>query len=101
MRSGAELPLLSKSESLAQAIMKMNRTPGRPGAVLITDAEGRLVGIFTHGDLARLMEGDAPLDKRAPVERLMRTHPKSIGPEQLVEDATRRMKEHREDQIAV
>jgi arabinose-5-phosphate isomerase len=101
MRSGPELPLLPQGESLAEAIMKMNRTPGRPGAVLITDAEGRLVGIFTHGDLARLMEGDAPLDKRAPIERLMGKSPKAIGPEQLVEEATRRMKEHRVDQIAV
>ena len=70
MRSGAELPLMPQGESLAQAIMAMNRTPGRPGAVLITDGDGRLVGIFTHGDLARLMEGDAALDKRAPIERL-------------------------------
>ena len=101
MRSGAELPLMPQGESLAQAIMAMNRTPGRPGAVLITDGQGRLAGIFTHGDLARLMEGDAPLDKRAPIERLMGKHPKSIGPEQLVEEATRLMKEHRVDQIAV
>ena len=40
-------------------------------------------------------------DKRAPIERLMCKHPKSIGPEQLVEEATWRMKEHRVDQIAV
>ena len=31
----------------------------------------------------------------------MGKNPKSIGPEQLVEEATRRMKEHRVDQIAV
>lgn len=101
MRSGAELPLLEQGGSVAQAILSMNRTPGRPGAVLITGDAGRLVGIFTHGDLARLLEGDAPLDKRLPIERLMGKNPKSIGPEQLVEEAMRRMKEHRVDQIAV
>jgi arabinose-5-phosphate isomerase len=101
MRRGAELPLLAQGESLAQAILAMNRTPGRPGAVLVTGAAGKLVGIFTHGDLARLLEGDAALDKRAPIERLMGRNPKTIGPDELVEEATRRMKEHRVDQIPV
>ena len=69
--------------------------------MLITDAQGKLVGIFTHGDLARLMEGDASLDKRAPIAQLMGKKPKSIGSEQLVEEAMRRMQEHRVDQIPV
>ncbi|MBK7642673.1 MAG: KpsF/GutQ family sugar-phosphate isomerase [Planctomycetes bacterium] len=101
MRSGAELPLLDSRANLADAIMAMNRTPGRPGAVLLVDAQQRLAGIFTHGDLARLMETEAALDKRAPIDSLMGKHPKSIGPDELVEEATRRMKEHRVDQIAV
>lgn len=101
MRKDAELPLLRPGATLAEAILVMNRTPGRPGAALIADADGRLAGIFTHGDLARLLEADAPLDKRVAIERLMGKNPKSIGEEQLVEEAMRRMKEHRVDQIAV
>ena len=101
MRRGDELPLLAQEANLAQAILAMNRTPGRPGAVLITGAEGKLVGIFTHGDLARLLENDAALDKRATIERLMGRKPKTIGPDELVEEATRRMQEHRVDQIPV
>lgn len=101
MRKDAELPLLAPGATLAEAILVMNRTPGRPGAALIAGADGRLVGIFTHGDLARLLEADAPLDKRVAIERLMGKNPKSIGQEQLVEEAMRRMKEHRVDQIAV
>ncbi len=101
MRKDAELPLLAPGATLAEAILVMNRTPGRPGAALIAGTDGRLVGIFTHGDLARLLEGDAPLDKRVAIERLMGKNPKSIGQEQLVEEAMRRMKEHRVDQIAV
>lgn len=101
MRKDAELPLLRPEATLAEAILVMNRTPGRPGAALIAGLDGRLVGIFTHGDLARLLEGEAPLDKRVAIERLMGKNPKSIGAEQLVEEAMRRMKEHRVDQIAV
>jgi arabinose-5-phosphate isomerase len=79
----------------------MNRTPGHPGAALVVDAQGRLAGIFTHGDLARLLEDGRALDMRAPVDEFMGKNPKSIGDDRLVEEAQRVLAEHRIDQIPV
>lgn len=101
MRRGEQLPLVKCGTSLKDAILVMNRTSGRPGATLVIDAAGVLSGIFTHGDLARLLETGDRLNLQQPVDEFMGRNPKSIGPEHLVEEAQRLMHTHRIDQIAV
>jgi arabinose-5-phosphate isomerase len=101
MRQGEQLPLVQSGTSLKDAILVMNRTSGRPGAALVIDAARRLMGIFTHGDLARLLEASDKLDVHQPVDEFMGKNPKSIGAEHLVEEAQHLMHAHRIDQIAV
>ena len=100
MRKGEHMPIAKSGSKLREVVLIMNRTPGRPGAALIVDAQSRLVGIFTHGDLSRLLEKDA-LDMNRPVDEAMGRSPKSIGPDALVEEAMKLLREHRIDQIAV
>jgi arabinose-5-phosphate isomerase len=100
MRKGEQLPLVKSGTKLSEVVRVMNRTPGRPGAALIVDGEVRLVGIFTHGDLARMLERNT-LDTNDAVDLHMGKSPKTIGPEQLVEEAQHLLHEHRIDQIAV
>jgi arabinose-5-phosphate isomerase len=100
MRKGDQVPIAKVGAKVREVVLVMNRTPGRPGAALIVDAQGRLVGIFTHGDLSRLLERDG-LDVDGPVEASMGRTPKSIGPESLVEEAMHMLREHRIDQIPV
>lgn len=101
MRRGEQLPLVKSGTSLKETILVMNRTSGRPGAALVTDAAQCLLGIFTHGDLARLLESSDRLSVHQPVDEFMGRNPKSIGPDHLVEEAQRLMHTHRIDQIAV
>ncbi|MFN0243315.1 MAG: SIS domain-containing protein [Planctomycetota bacterium] len=101
MRRGDQLPLAASGSSIRKVLDVMNHTPGRPGAALITDGSGALIGIFTHGDLSRLLEKSDHLDLAAPVDTYMGKSPKSIGPEQLVQEAQRLMQDNRIDQIAV
>jgi arabinose-5-phosphate isomerase len=54
------------------------------GCVGITDADGRLAGIITDGDLRRQMR-DGLLD--LPVEAVMTRNPKTVRPDQLVSEA--------------
>jgi arabinose-5-phosphate isomerase len=102
MRKGVELPLVAERTSLADTLGVMGKTPGRPGAALVVDAERRLAGIFTDGDLRRLVleHGDA-FDRGAPIERYMHKSPKFVRPDQLVEEAERLLHEFRIDQIPV
>lgn len=100
MRTGNELPLVPLGTSVGQVILTMSRTPGRPGAALIVERGGILAGIFTDGDLRRLLErGSARLEQ--PVDECMGRHPKAIGPEALVAEAEHLLRAHRIDQIAV
>lgn len=101
MRSGAELPLVNAEATLGETILVMNRTPGRPGAALVVERDGRLTGIFTHGDLARLLESHSSIDRDTKVRERMGKNPKSARPEQLVEEAMRMMTQFHIDQIAV
>jgi len=100
MRKGDQVPIAKSGAKIRDVVLVMNRTPGRPGASLIVDAHDRLVGVFTHGDLSRLLERDR-LDMEGPVDESMGRTPKFIGPEALVEEAMHMLREHRIDQIAV
>ncbi|MDZ4772840.1 MAG: KpsF/GutQ family sugar-phosphate isomerase [Planctomycetota bacterium] len=100
MRKGEHMPIAKSGSKLRDVVLVMNRTPGRPGAALIVDATHKLVGIFTHGDLSRLLEKDA-LDMNRPVDESMGKSPKLIGPDALVEEAMHMLREHRIDQIPV
>ena len=100
MRTGEELPLVQLGTRVLDVILTMSRTKGRPGAALIVDPGRRLLGIFTDGDLRRLLErGSAQLEQ--PVDACMGKEPKTVRPEALVEEAEQQLRAHRIDQIAV
>jgi arabinose-5-phosphate isomerase len=99
MRQGEELPLVESGTPLTATLVTMSSTPGRPGAALVVDGDGRLVGIFTDGDLRRVLQsGELP---QGPVDDFMGRDPKFIGQEQLVEEAERVLRDHKIDQIPV
>ncbi|HSP78229.1 MAG TPA: KpsF/GutQ family sugar-phosphate isomerase, partial [Myxococcaceae bacterium] len=100
MRTGPSNPLVRDSAPLSEAVAVMTKTPGRPGATSVVDAEGRLVGIFTDGDLRRLVE-QGRTDFDAPLSEVMGRRPRCVGPEVLVLEATRLMREFRVDQLPV
>ena len=101
MRAGEELPLVVLGTRVDKVLITMTRTPGRPGAALVVDGEGRLRGIFTDGDARRLLETGEMGHLHAPVDDFMGRDPKSIGPEALIEEAQRLLQEHHIDQVPV
>lgn len=101
MRKGEQMPLVPSGTKLSDVVRVMNRTPGRPGAAFVVDPAGTLVGVFTHGDLARMLERSPTIAAGDPVDLHMGKSPKTIGPEQLVEEAQHLLHEYRIDQIAV
>jgi arabinose-5-phosphate isomerase len=102
MRQGERLPLLAPDAALADAIAVMTRTPGHPGAAIVVDGAGQLLGIFTDGDLRRLIErsGDA-LDLRQPIRDLMARSPLSVAAQALVGEGLRVLRERAIDQLVV
>ena len=101
MRKGAELPLVPCGTEVREVIITMSSTPGRPGAALVVDGDGLLVGIFTDGNLRRMLESGRVDQLGAPVDEFMGHDPKTISPDEPVEGAQRLMQAHRVDQIPV
>ncbi len=80
MRSGEELRLAPATDTVRAVFAKVRHTGRRTGAIMLIDAQGRLAGLFTDSDLARLFESrrDEAID--APIERVMTKNPVVIGP---------------------
>ena len=69
------------------------------GSVLITDAEGRLTGIFTERDALGHLSGDCDLD--VPIERVMVQKPDTVKNTDTVAAVIRRMSERKHRRIPV
>lgn len=100
MRSGKHNPLVHEDARISEVVVVMTNTPGRPGAANVIDDEGKLVGIFTDGDLRRLVE-KREIDFEAPVSDVMCRGPRFVLPEELVLSAAELMRETRVDQLPV
>ncbi|MFN0131715.1 MAG: KpsF/GutQ family sugar-phosphate isomerase [Phycisphaerales bacterium] len=98
-RAGVNLPLTTPSMSVRQALHAAAGAGRRPGALLIAH-ESRLVGIFTDGDLRRLILRDpAGLDR--PLADVMTRNPRTLADSALVRDAVLMFRECRQDEIPV
>jgi arabinose-5-phosphate isomerase len=83
MRSGVDLPIVGIEATLAQTVVEMS---GKGmGMTAIVDADGRVAGIFTDGDLRRCL--DKVRDVRSvKVADVMTKTPKTIAPDRLAID---------------
>ena len=91
MHRGPEMPVVTPEASMKSAIVEM--TAKRLGTVCVVDQNGVLLGIFTDGDLRRLLEKlENPFTLLA--REAMTTNPKSLSPDSLSAAALRIMEQH-------
>ena len=78
MRPLDECRIAPESHTVRQVIVECGKPGRRTGAVMLTDAAGRLTGVFTDSDLARLFEqrSEAALDQ--PIGELMAHEPTTV-----------------------
>jgi arabinose-5-phosphate isomerase len=101
MRRGERVPLVKPTATLREVISVMSKTPGRPGAALVVGPKARLSGIFTDGDLRRLLEENQQLDLSIRVRDVMGRSPKTVRAQERLSEAVRLLREYRIDQVAV
>jgi arabinose-5-phosphate isomerase len=79
MRQGNDLRLAPDQETVREVFARIRKRGRRTGAVMLTDETGRLRGLFTDSDLARLFEErrDAALDR--PIAEVMTRDPITIS----------------------
>ncbi|MBN6101801.1 KpsF/GutQ family sugar-phosphate isomerase [Xanthomonas sp. CFBP 8703] len=92
MHGGDDLPRVREDASLSEALVEMSRK--RLGMTAVVDGDGRLLGLFTDGDLRRTL--DSALDVRQTrIADVMTRQPRTIGADQLAAEAARLMETHK------
>ena len=98
MRTGDAVPSVHVDATLADAIIEISRKG--MGMTAVVDADRRLVGLFTDGDLRRTMERNAdPRGTR--VASVMTRDPRAILPEALAVEAVELMERRKSTQLPV
>ncbi len=98
MRSDDAVPRVGPEASFSELMQEMSRKG--LGASAVVDAAGRPVGVFTDGDLRRLIEKG--LDLRAlRAAEVMHTGPRTVLRDALAVEAAEMMEQHRITSILV
>jgi arabinose-5-phosphate isomerase len=98
MRTGDQVPKVLSDATVRDALFQL--TAKRMGMTAIVDENERVKGIFTDGDLRRVLERDG--DFRAlSIDSVMTHGPRTIGPDRLAVEAVELMERHRINQMLV
>jgi len=98
MRQGDSMPSVARGTKLSQAILEMSRKG--LGMTAVVDEEARVIGIFTDGDLRRLMSRASNILTLTAGE-VMTPNPITIGREVLAVEALKVMETHKITAVVV
>jgi len=98
MRTGDNVPAVRPDASFSQ-LMREISAKGL-GASAIVDEAGRVLGIFTDGDLRRLVEKGADL-RNVKAREVMHPNPKTMQVDSLAAEAAQQMELHRITSVLV
>lgn len=98
MRTGDEVPYVGLDATLADALFQI--TAKRMGMTAVIDPDRKVVGIFTDGDLRRVLERDGDF-RKLPIADVMTRQPRTIGADHLAVEAVELMERHRINQMLV
>ncbi|MES2538141.1 MAG: KpsF/GutQ family sugar-phosphate isomerase [Pseudomonadota bacterium] len=98
MRSGEDIPAVRADVSLSAALLEITKKGMAMTAVV--DADFRPIGVFTDGDLRRLIEKVQDFTTLS-IADVMHANPRVIGPDQLAVEAVEVMEQFRINQLLV
>ncbi|RZA27697.1 MAG: CBS domain-containing protein, partial [Proteobacteria bacterium] len=98
MHTGTALPQVARGTLLRDALMEMTRKG--LGMTAILEADGRLAGIFTDGDLRRTL--DRTIDVHSTrIEDVMTSHGKTARADMLAAEALKIMEDNKINSLIV
>jgi arabinose-5-phosphate isomerase len=99
MHAGDQVPRVRADATLSEALVEISRK--RLGMTSVIDEDGRLIGLYTDGDLRRTLD-DARVDLRStPISAVMTRSPKTIGSDALAVEAAQLMETHKINALVV
>jgi arabinose-5-phosphate isomerase len=99
MRRDDRVPRVTPSQSVRDALLAMTRA--RSGSCGVVDEAGRVVGIFTDGDLRRHLSGDTLDVMNLTIDKLMTEPPVTVREHQFAVDVLRVFENHSIDDLLV
>jgi arabinose-5-phosphate isomerase len=98
MRGKERMPIVAPDTLVLAVLHSMNEH--RAGLAVITDSQGKLAGIFTHGDFVRACEQNPEMFSD-PVDRHMTRHPITIRSDKFAFEVLNLLDQHRIDDLIV
>jgi arabinose-5-phosphate isomerase len=92
MHQGDALPKVPLDATLSQALLEMTRKG--LGMTAVVDAENRVLGIFTDGDLRRTLDITSDI-RGTPIGQVMKAGPHTIAPDVLAAEAVQLMERYK------
>lgn len=99
MHTGAELPKVKPKTPMNKVLYEISDK--RLGLTTIVNDEDQLLGIFTDGDLRRMIDHQQGFDVNLPVSDVMTKNPLTISPEARAVEALEKMHERKINQFVV
>ena len=99
MHAGDDVPKVGPDASVSEALVEMSRK--RLGMTAVVDADDRLLGLYTDGDLRRSLD-DEHVDLRGTrIEAVMTRAPRTIDADALAVEAAQLMEAHKINALLV
>ncbi|NLB58338.1 MAG: KpsF/GutQ family sugar-phosphate isomerase, partial [Gammaproteobacteria bacterium] len=89
MHGDDDVPRVNEDATLAETLLEISRK--RLGLTSVVDGEGRLLGLFTDGDLRRTLADESVDIRTAKIADVMTPSPVTIGSDALAVEAARLM----------
>ncbi len=99
MHTGDELPKVSPDTPMNQVLYEISNK--RLGLTTIVDEQDHLLGIFTDGDLRRLIDKQQGFDVNLPVSEVMTKKPSTISQEARAVEALQQLNQKKISQFVV
>ncbi|MEQ1065047.1 KpsF/GutQ family sugar-phosphate isomerase [Acinetobacter sp. XH1741] len=99
MHTGDELPKVSPETPMNQVLYEISNK--RLGLTTIVDEQDHLLGIFTDGDLRRLIDKQQGFDVNLPVSEVMTKKPSTISQEARAVEALQQLNQKKISQFVV
>ena len=99
MRTGKNHPVVKKAASVRNALLAI--TEARAGSCTLIDEKGRLLGIFTDGDLRRHLRLNGEKILSRPVSEIATLNPSVISEDKLAAEAIHLLKSKKIDELPV
>ncbi len=99
MHVGDEVPRVSPDASISQALVEMSSK--RLGMTAVVDGDGKLLGLYTDGDLRRSLDDDHVDLRHTRIDAVMTVAPKTIDADALAVEAAQLMEAHKINALLV